>query len=256
MNVYAHPRIYEAAFSFRHIPGEVGVMLEACRRHGRIPVERVLEIACGNAPHAPEWVQKGYRYVGLDINETMLAHARDRATGLAPPPDFVHGDLSAFQLPEPVDFACTLLGSLYAASTAALRAHYDCVAEVLRPGGLYLLDWCVDFDPFTDIADSWRIEEDGLWVETTYLTRHVNRVDQIVEEDIWMVGEFEGEPFELREQTRKRVMYPQEFRLFIEGHPRFEFVGWYNDWDLDAPLMPTTEVNRPILVIRRLSHGG
>ena len=58
--------------------------------------------------------------------------------------------------------ACVLLGSLYVSSNEELRSHFDAVARALKPGGLYVLDWCVDFSPAVDICDTWEESQDGI----------------------------------------------------------------------------------------------
>jgi hypothetical protein len=36
----------------------------------------------------------------------------------------------------------------------------------------------------------------------------------------------------LREVTVRREVYPQEFLLFLAQRPEFEFIGWWNHWDV------------------------
>jgi len=144
------------------------------------------------------------------------------------------------------------LGSLYVRNTEELVMHFDAAARALRPGGLYFMDWCVDFQAHTGIAETWECERDGIHCRTTYLSRHVNRVEQIVEEHITIEVDDRGEKKTLVEKTLRRVMYPQEFLAFVRAHPSFEFVGWWNEWDLSAPLEEAEIVNRPITLLRRV----
>jgi len=78
-SIYGYPQYYEIAYSYRNIPAEVEVMQEAIRKYSTIPVQAVLELACGNSPHMVEFVRRGYRYFGLDLSPTMLEFAQSKA---------------------------------------------------------------------------------------------------------------------------------------------------------------------------------
>ena len=250
-DLYAHPEYYELAFAYRDSAAEQRV-LEACiARHGGRRVERVLEVACGHGPHAPLWLERGYGYMGLDCCAAMLARARERV-GDAAGAAWIEGDLADFEAPAPADFAYVLLGSLYAPDTAALHAHYNAMARALAPGALYVLEWCVEFEPFVDMVDSWRHTYGDTVVETVYTLTHLDRLEQTVEERVEVTAHEAGGARTFATSATKRVMYPQEFLQFIGHHPAFEFVGWWNDWDLDEPLDGAHPINRPLIVIRRL----
>jgi len=253
-DIYRHPEYYEIAFSFRDVAGEVDVMQEAIQWFSGIPVERVLEIACGNAPHMKEWVRRGYRYTGIDLGEAMLEFSRRKAAPLGGKAELVRADLTGFALAEPVDFAYVMLGSIYASDTAQLIGHFDSVARALKPGGLYFLDWCIEFDPFTSLANAWEEERDGVRVRLTYLSNLVDRVEQTLEERITLEVDDNGEERTFTQTAYKRAIYPQEFLTLLEWRGDFEFVGWWNDWDLSIPVDGRDTIHRPVTVIRR--KGG
>lgn len=251
--VYAHPLYYEIAFSFRDIRTEVDAIEELARRFSSVAVRRVLEVACGSAPHLPEFARRGYAYFGVDHNETMLEYARRRAEDLGAEAAFVQASLTDFSLPAPADLAVVFLGSLYVAGDTELRSHFDAVARALRLGGLYVLDWCVDFVPATDLCETWTEERDGIRVLTTYHAASLNRAEQTYRETVTLEVEDHGAHITLKETAVKRAIYPQEFLLFIKQRPDFEFVGWWNAWKLDQPLDSSdSRCSRPVVVVRRI----
>ena len=93
-----------------------------------------------------------------------------------------------FRLDEPVDFAFILLGSLYTRNTTELLSHFDAVSRALKHGGLYLLDWCVQFALPTERTESWEMSRDDITVKTTYRVKPINPVEQTVEETITLEG--------------------------------------------------------------------
>lgn len=254
VSVYQHPAYYELAFSFRDLAAEVDVFESLIQRYAAIPVVTMFEVACGAAPHLRELVQRGYHYIGLDLSPTMLdyarlnvqAHTADIAT------TFITADLRNFRLDTPVDFAFVLLGSLYVESTAELSSHFDAMAAALRPGGLYLMDWCIDFSPSATRHTAWEIEAEGINVKALYKAYPLNAIEQTIEESIALVVEDHGTTMALQERAVRREIYPQEFLMFCAQRRDFEFIGWWNDWDLSKPLDGTEAMNRPISVVRRL----
>lgn len=249
--VYEHPDYYELAFAFRDCAAETDVLLELARRFGGGTPRRALEVACGSAPHLAAFARAGVQYVGLDLSETMLDYARRRAERLGADCAWVRADIADFRLEEPVDLALVLLGSLYVSSTPGLHRHFDCVARALRPGGLYALDWCVDFAPAVDLSDTWEEEAHGVTVQATYMSLSRNRAEQTYDETLLLNVNDNGKTLELKQEAVKRAIYPQEFLLFIASRPEFEFVGWWKDWDLEQPCEDAKAVNRNLAVVRR-----
>ncbi len=251
--IYDYPKYYEIAFSFRDIPAEVQVFEECFKRFSRIPVKSVLELGCGNSPHMEELVKRGYHYNGLDMNQTMLAYSREKALRIGAQVNLIQAGMLDFSLKTKVDFVYVLLGSLYAKNTSELLTHFDSVAQVLKKGGLYLLDWCVQFDRPWESAreDSWEMERDGIHVKTTVSWRAINLVEQTFEETLVFEITDHGQKLTITGTDVKRAIYPQEFLLLISSLRHFEFIGWWNNWDLSQPMDQATKISRPIALIRR-----
>ncbi len=250
--VYQEPTYYELAFSFRDIDGEVDALAAIAERYVDGPVRSVFEVACGSAPHLPALLRKGHRYWGLDISEPMLAYARERAAVLDGSARFLQGSLADFTLPEQADLAVVFLGSLYVTSTAELTSHFDAMARALRPGGLYVLDWCVDFAPGVDIVDTWEEESDGVSVQVTYTSRSISRLEQTYCERLTLEIDDHGRRFRLEEESVKRAIYPQEFLLFLRARDDLEHVGWWPEWRMDAPVDGVEGMGRVVTGVRRL----
>jgi SAM-dependent methyltransferase len=252
--LYDHPEYYEIAFSFRDIPAEVDLFEQCFKRFSKIPVRSVLELGCGNTPHLEELVNRGYQYHGLDLSQAMLKYSGEKASRMGVEINLVHGDMVDFSLENPVDFAFIMLGTLSVKSTAQLASHFDCVARSLKQGGLYLLDWCVQFDPpwATEGGTSWEMERDGVRVKTTVTWELISRVEQTFKEIITLEVNDHGKSLNLIDKDVKRAVFPQEFLCFISNSEHFEFVGWWNNWDLGQPLENADKADRPIIVVRRM----
>ena len=251
-DVYENPKYYEIAFSYRDIAAEVDVLEQAIQQYSQIPVSTVLELGCGPAPHLVELARRGYQYIGLDLSPAMLKYAQNKTEASNTPARFELADMMDFRLAEQVDFAFILLGSLQARNTAELISHFDSVSRVLKSGGLFFLDWCVVFTPRTESVESWEMVSGRTKVKAAFQTTLVNPPEQIFEETLTLHVDDAGKRKVFRETTLARQMYPQEFLLFITTRKNFEFVGWWNNWDLTQPLGEIQKVSRPIIILRRL----
>ena len=251
--LYDYPVYYEIAFSFRDIPREAA-FLDACvDGFSRIPVRDVLEIACGPASHAGELAARGYCYTGLDINRNMLDYAVYKWRHVSPRPQFLQANMVSFDCDQKVDFAYVLLGSLYLNGVEEMTSHFDSLARVLNPGGLYFLDWCIQFsNPLVHNDDNaYTIERDGVEIESKFAIKLLDSASQTYEE-VWTVNVNDRgrhRTFEMIE--RDKAILPGEFMKFLQTRRDFEFVGWWKDWDLQQPIASKADVSRPVVLIRR-----
>ncbi len=253
--LYDYPVYYETAFSFRDIPQEVKVFDECIKQYSRIPVRRVLELGAGTAPHMEEWARRKIGYVGIDTNENMLDYARRKAEKLRIVPALLRADMRSFSLDGTVDFAYTMLGSLYAKTTEDIDSHFASVARVLTPGGLYFLDWCINFrwaDP-SNSNQSWSIERGPVKIEVSFRTEVLDRAAQTIRNMLTASIGDGGKLLKLEAEDVVRTIFPQEFLLLVERSKKFEFLGWWNNWKLEEPIRDATRITRPIVLLRRKS---
>jgi len=252
-SIYDYPKYYDVAFSYRDTARETAVMQQAVRLFSHIPVKTVLELACGHSPHLEHMANLGFSYRGIDLSPAMLDYARAKAAALGSEARFYQADLADFTLPEQVDFAYIMLGSLYVQTTAQLLSHFSCVERVLKPGGLYFLDWCIDFSPLSNTRDAWTCRKDGIEVRVRYTTKLLSPAAQHYEESLHAEVHEGKQRFYLSHKNIRRAIYPQEFILAATHLHKFEFIGWWNDWDFNAPLDRVSHgIVRPITILRRL----
>jgi SAM-dependent methyltransferase len=251
--VYHHPKYYEIAFSFRDIRKEVDFMERCMASYSQIPVQNILEVGCGNSPHLIEIASRGYRYIGIDLSPEMIEYSQAKAASIGKTAQVFQANMVDFRLKQQVDFAYVALASLFVSNTAELISHFSSVSRALRPGGLYLLDWCIHFGPPVDHQESWEVEQNGIKVHTEVRLKAVDRIEQTIEELISIGVDDHGKQKKIAGRSIRRVIYPQEFLLLLSCYKKFEFVGWWNNWDLTKPLRGTEkDINRPVTVIRRL----
>lgn len=111
---------------------------------------RILDMACGTAPHACWFKNLGVDYIGVDISESMLAKARENC----PSAKFQKGDITQVHLfPQKSVSHCILMNfSAYMFENPKVLS--DNAYQWLQPGG-FLVVHLVDpdkFDPLLDLA--------------------------------------------------------------------------------------------------------
>jgi len=252
--LYDFPEYYEVAFSFRDIPAECDFLQRLIQRFGNHPTRDILEIGCGPAPHASDLIERGYRYLGLDINRNMIDYATYKWKDVIPRPVFLEGDMTDFSVETQVDFAFVMIGSLYLSTIVQYHRHFDAMASVMRPGALYFLDWCIQFtDPESLLkVQPLIVEKDGIRVKSEFRLKVLDRREQMYEE-IWTVSvDDHGRKRQFDMIERNRAMMPTEFLSFISNRPDFDFVGWWAEWDLNKPILDSEEPARPVALIRRV----
>lgn len=106
-------------------------------------VKSVLDLCCGTGQLALDFLEQGYRVVGLDLSEAMLRHAREHArdyleTGQAA---FVTGDAARFSLERPVGLVTSTFDALnHLESFEALTQCFAGVHHALVPEGVFVFD--------------------------------------------------------------------------------------------------------------------
>jgi len=252
--LYDNPKYYEIAFSFRDIAAEVDLFEQCFRHHSKVPVKSVLELGSGDCPHMIELARRGYQYNGIDFNENMLAYGRQKAAEAAISANLIDADMVEFETDRRFDFAYVMLGSLAVESTQDIVRHFKSIAGALYIGGLYLLDWCIQFDPPWELQTkhSWEMERDGITVRATHACEQISLSEQTFYEILRLDVDDNGRKIWLVDKRIRRAIFPQEFLRFIECHEHFEFVGWWNNWNLSQPLEQSNKIDRPIVLVRRV----
>ncbi|MCI9121759.1 MAG: class I SAM-dependent methyltransferase [Oscillibacter sp.] len=115
--------------------------LERRLRKSPIPVETVLDLACGTGNLACLLAQRGYTVIAADGSAEMLTQAAAKAEGLPRPPLFVCQSMPKLRLAGPVDAVVSTLDSLnYLTRERDLRETFRRVRRWLKPGGRFLFD--------------------------------------------------------------------------------------------------------------------
>lgn len=116
--------------------------LERLFKKSRIPVQTVLDLACGTGTIACLLAERGYTVIATDNSEEMLAQAAMKAQAIhGQPPMFLHQAMPKLRLLEPVDTVISTLDSLnYLTRERDIQETFRRVYRWLKPGGQFIFD--------------------------------------------------------------------------------------------------------------------
>jgi SAM-dependent methyltransferase len=165
--IYDHPRFYDILFGFdrsREADFYAATFLRCGVRRG----EPILEVGCGPTRVGRLLARRGWRVTGLDRSAAMLAYARAEAAAEGVALGTLCADMTAFPSDRAFAAAFNPLSSFRLLHRDAdADAHLRCVADALRPGGVYVLDLSFlasEGEPATTTDEGWELSRDGVTV--------------------------------------------------------------------------------------------
>ncbi len=112
---------------------------------------RLLDLACGSGNYTLALSREGFAVTGLDLDQEMIRLAKEKSSlsrKEAPQPEFILGDMLKLSKYFPGLFQgvfCIGNSLVHLDTMAKLKAGIDEVAEVLEPGGIFLVQ-VVNYD--------------------------------------------------------------------------------------------------------------
>jgi len=234
---------YDVIYGEKDYSGECDAIIRLIAKFGDAKVKRVIDLGCGTGRHATALHQRGFDVTGVDISESMLRYARERAgPGQADGRiKFIQGDIRNLDFSEPFDVALMNFNVLgYMSSNDDLLAALASVRRNLREGGLFVADiWygpAVLANPPGD-----RVREiDGGNKRTFRMVSSVHVPDAQCCEVRIAVLELEGDRIksETKETHRVRYFHPLEIDLALRA-ARLRLAGLSAFPEVERP--PTSE---------------
>lgn len=117
---------------------------EAWRRYMPSKPERIVDLGCGTGNIALPLAARGYALAGIDLSETMLAVAEQKAASAPVKSGSIRWlcqDMREWNAGEPADAVVSFCDCLnYITEEADVRKVFAATYRQLRPGGVFLFD--------------------------------------------------------------------------------------------------------------------
>jgi SAM-dependent methyltransferase len=250
---YDYPQYYDLAFR-SETRAEVAFIEAACRKYCPFEVRRMLEPGCGSGRLIVALAARGYEMVGFDRNERSLEYLRRRLARRGLRADVFRADMSDFRIDRPVDAAFNTWNTFRHLTTeAAARRHLECVAESLRPGGIYILAFhLLPADVADECVERWSASHGGTSVTVTLRVIATDRRRRIETIRIKMLARTGQRELRLRTEFPFRMYTARQFRRLLASVPQFELCDVYDFWyEIDHPLELNDEITDTVFVLRK-----
>jgi len=134
---------YDLFYRDKDYAAECDLIERLFQTYGDGSIHSVLDLGCGTGNHAIPLAQRGYRVIGVDRSEDMLAHARTKAAGLSSGGGvtFHQGDIRSVDMQQHFDAALMMFAVLgYQLENSDVLSALRIARRHLRPGGLLIFD--------------------------------------------------------------------------------------------------------------------
>ncbi len=254
---YNFPRYYDLSLCSETLR-EAAFIEAACRKYCRGPVRRLLEPACGTGRLVTEMAARGYRTTGLDLNRPSLDFLRRRLARRKLSAEVFEADMADFRLAKPVDAAyCTVNTFRLLLTEAAAKAHLECVAKSLRPGGIYILGFhLLPPDASEEDCERWTERRGRTQVTVTLRVLSTDRRRRIEKLRMSMLvregAETARKEFRIRDDFSFRMYTAPQFRRLLASVPSLELCDVYDFWyDIEHPLKLDNECADTVFILRK-----
>ena len=198
-----------------------------------------------------ELSKRGYAFTGLDISRAMLDYSLEMAKKAGIEMKTIHADMRNFKTREKFDFVFVMLGSIEIETNSDFLSHLDSMANCLKKGGIYLIDAAIQFDWTQQGSQSWSMTKNDITANVTVDAFPANYVQQQIIEKITIEAIESGRTKIFKTEKLGKIIFPQEFLELVAKNGKFEFLGWFSNFDLAQPLEKATCFNRPMPLLRR-----
>jgi SAM-dependent methyltransferase len=252
-NWYDYPQYYDLAFR-PETRMEADFIEAASRKYCDFRVKRLLEPACGTGRVLTELASRGYTMTGFDLNQSPLDYLQRRLTRRKLKARLFQADMADFRLPRPVDAAFNTLDSFrHLLSEDAARRHLECVAESLRPGGIYILGLhLLPPDADEDCTERWTERQGRTRVTVTLRVTSTDRRRRVEMIRVSLLARSGAKEVRLRDEFGLRMYTAAQFRKLLASVPCFELCDVYDYWyEIDHPLRLNNEISDTVFILRK-----
>jgi SAM-dependent methyltransferase len=252
-DVYGFPRYYDLVYG-SDWRAEYRFLCAAFDKYARGRVQRVFEPACGTGRLLYRLGKAGYQVSGLDLNEKAVDFCNRRLVRHGLPASVWVGDMVNFRVARRVDVAFNMINSFrHLTAGASAQKHLACVANALRPGGLYVLGLHLTptrGKPITE--ECWSARRGHLAVNTRMYLVHRDRPRRQERYRIHYDVYTPTRQMRLIDEVVFRTYTWPQFRQLLKKVPDLEVAAMHDfTYDIDVPVEIDARSEDVVFVLRK-----
>lgn len=215
--------------------------IELMQIYGKAPA-RIAECACGTGSLSVRFAQKGYHVTGVDLSNSMLRRAEEKARKWGVEAAFVRQDMKKLALTRRVDAVlATCDGVNYLTREEDVLAFFAAAYASLKPGGVLCFDCSSRHKLEIVMGNSFFGEErDGIAV---LWQNRLNEQSHVLDMDVtFFVREEDGRYRRFREQHHQRAHALEEIRQWLSS-AGFVDIQAFGEMRMDAPQLDDQRIH-------------
>ncbi len=252
-NWFDYPQYYDIAFQ-AYNRREADFIEATCRKYCPFAARRFLEPACGSGRLITGFATRGYDVTGFDLSQPALSYLRRRLARRLLHAETFKAEMSDFRLSRPVDAAyCTVDTVRHLLTEQAARRHLTCIADSLRPGGIYVLGLhLVPLDVEKKDVLHWTERRGGTKVTVALRVLRIDLHRRIENLRVCLLARRGSKEVRLRHEFQVRTYTAMQFRKLLDSVPSLELCDVYDcQYDIEQPLSLNDEMSYAVFVLRR-----
>ena len=222
---------YDELMEDARYPERCRYLLEIAARFSH-PMGKTLDLACGTGSLTLLLAQQGIDVFGADGSVDMLSEAMQKSIAAGRHILFVHQEMQALELAEPIDTCvCTLDSLNHLTEIADVQSTFNGIARYMKPGGLLMFDVNTVYKHREVLADNVFVLENE---RVFCVWQNFLREDNIVDIALDFFEEENGAYYRSSEDFSERAYSDMQLQkmLRVAG---FQVIACYGDLTFDSP---------------------
>lgn len=255
VNCYDVPQYWDLAFS-DDTQLEAEFVAAAAKKYCEFPASRFYEPGCGGGRLVVELASKGFDVTGVDQSLSAVEYANKSITDRNLKANIIVGDMREPLADAEFDVAYCLVNTFrHLLTEEDARKHLESVAQMLRPGGLYIIGMHL-LPPDADEEDEedWSVQTPEVTVHMQLVAADCCRQQRLETLRFSMTANVTGNPEPICHSSdyRMRIYEAAHVKQLLANVPAFELVDVFDFWyDIEDPLELTDELGDTVLVLRK-----
>ncbi|AMV32343.1 Cypemycin methyltransferase [Pirellula sp. SH-Sr6A] len=251
---YDYPELYELGF-LEETPTESLFLMNVFNKYVPFPVERVLETGCGSGRLICDMAKRGFAMTGLDLNPTSLDYCQAKLNKDGCRAELVVGDMTQFHFDKPFDAVVNAINTFRHLETEeAALAHLNCVADHLKPGGVFVLSLHL-LPRGGDLwgTERWTAKTDDMSIYYALTVVETSMKTRLEKLRISMLVKKKEESFRLADHITLRIYTVDQLKSLLAKCPKLKIAGVHDFWyDIDSTQKLNSNACDTILVLQRV----
>lgn len=250
---YDAPGYWDLAFSDETLY-EADFIEAAASRYLKTSQPRILEIGCGGGRQVVELAKRGREVVAFDLNESCVKWTLRQLKRRRLNATIFCADMTCFRLTRPVDLAHCLVNTFrHLLTEDAARRHLQCVADMLLPGGIYLLGFhLLPPDAAEEDCERWTINHRQTKVTTTIRVLNFSRRRRIETVRFSLKVTTPTKVVRLTTDHQLRIYRADQFRALLRSVPAFRLLDVFDFcYDINEPLTLSNDLGDSVFVLQK-----